>query len=248
MKSLTAYLNFEGNAEEAMNFYKSAFGGEITNVMKYKDMPQSEKPPDEDKERIAHMALKKDKWILLCSDIPSSLEMRLGDNVSTISVPDLILDSIPAVNLSFLFIWGALLVGIVYVIYPLFFEPRKFHYAMGMLSLFILIRSSFIILTHLKSPIGMVSYSVPSYLGFLSYTNDLFFSGHAGLPFLGFLVFGSPKIRYFMLISSIILAITVLLMHVHYSIDVASAYFITYGIYVIGKPLFNNDEKSATRE
>ena len=37
-----------------------------------------------------------------------------------------------------------------------------------------------------------------------------------------------------MLASSIILGITVLLMHVHYSIDVFSAYFIVYGIYVLG--------------
>jgi hypothetical protein len=38
-----------------------------------------------------------------------------------------------------------------------------------------------------------------------------------------------------MLVSSIILAITVLLMHVHYSIDVLSAYFITYGVYKLSE-------------
>jgi hypothetical protein len=37
---------------------------------------------------------------------------------------------------------------------------------------------------------------------------------------------------------SIILASTVLLMHVHYSIDVAAAYFITYGVYVLGNKMF----------
>jgi hypothetical protein len=43
-----------------------------------------------------------------------------------------------------------------------------------------------------------------------------------------------------MLGASIVLAITVLLMHVHYSIDVASAYFITYGVYKVGDQLFGD--------
>ncbi len=107
-----------------------------------------------------------------------------------------------------------------------------------MLSLFVLVRSAFIILTHLKAPADAITVVSPSFFQFLTYTNDLFFSGHAGLPFLGFLVYKDSKIKCFMIFSSIILALTVLLMHVHYSIDVASAYFITYGIYVIGTPLF----------
>jgi len=83
-----------------------------------------------------------------------------------------------------------------------------------------------------------VQISAPSFFYFLTYANDLFFSGHVGLPFLGFLIFKDKKIRYFMLSASIILAVTVLLMHVHYSIDVAAAYFITYSIYALGKRLF----------
>ena len=127
--------------------------------------------------------------------------------------------------------------------YPLLWKPKKFHYALGMMSLFLLVRSAFIVLTHLKAPIGAIPVTSQGFLSFLTYSNDLFFSGHAGLPFLGFLVYNDSKIKYFMLFSSIILAITVLFMHVHYSIDVASAYFITYGVYIIGTPLFSDDEK-----
>lgn len=166
------------------------------------------------------------------------------DSLNTISVPDLILDSIPAVDLSFLFVWGIIIVVAVYILYPLFYKPKKFHYALGMLSLFILVRSTFIILTHLKAPSAAINITAPSFFSSISYANDLFFSGHTGLPFLGFLVYNDDKkMRYFMLFSSIILAITVLLMHVHYSIDVASAYFITYGVYVLGTPLFGNSMK-----
>ena len=43
MAKINPYLNFDGNAEEAFNFYKSVIGGEFSNVQKFKDMPGSEK-------------------------------------------------------------------------------------------------------------------------------------------------------------------------------------------------------------
>ena len=160
------------------------------------------------------------------------------DETRSISVPDLILDHIPVVNLTFLFVYGISLVVLVFILYPLIFKPKKFYYYMGMLSLFLSVRSAFLVLTHLKAPIGAISIPATGIFSILTYSNDLFFSGHAGLPFLGFLIFENKKLKYFMLISSIVLAATSLLMHVHYSIDVASSYFITYGIYVIGKKIF----------
>jgi hypothetical protein len=44
--------------------------------------------------------------------------------------------------------------------------------------------------------------------------------------------------RAFFLVMSLVLATTALLMHVHYSIDVFSAFFITYGTYHLGEWLF----------
>lgn len=162
------------------------------------------------------------------------------DETGAVSVPDLILDHIPTINLSFIFVYGIILVIVVFLAYPLIHKPKKLSYSIGMLSLFLSVRSIFLVLTHLKAPIGAISVSAPSFLHFLTYANDLFFSGHTGIPFLGFLIFENKKIKYFMLISSIILAITCLLMHVHYSIDIASAYFITYGIYKIGDKMFRD--------
>ena len=166
------------------------------------------------------------------------------DETNAIAVPDLLLDAIPTINLTFLYIWGAVIVFAVYLLYPILFEPKKFHFALGMLSLFLLVRSAFIILTHLKSPVGAITVIAPGFLQLLATTNDLFFSGHTGLPFLGFLVFSNKVMKGFMLTASIIMVATVLLMHVHYSIDVASAYFITYGIYTMGVPLFGDSTQS----
>jgi PhnB protein len=37
MKAASPYLNFAGNTEEAFEFYKSVFGGEFTNVTRFRD-------------------------------------------------------------------------------------------------------------------------------------------------------------------------------------------------------------------
>ena len=164
----------------------------------------------------------------------------VSDQKNTAVSPDLILDNFGPYNLSFIFTWLFLIIVAIGIIYPLFIKPKKLPYAINMISLFILIRSGFILFTHLRPPSDAVKIVFPWFLQFLNFSNDLFFSGHAGIPFLGFLVFRKSNkiLAYFMLICSIILGVTVLLMHVHYSIDVLSAYFITYGIYVIGNKIF----------
>ena len=51
------YLAFEGNAEEAINFYSDAIGGEASNIMLYKDLPPSAgmpPTPDDYVDKILH--------------------------------------------------------------------------------------------------------------------------------------------------------------------------------------------------
>lgn len=57
MPKLDPYLNFDGNTEEAFDFYKSVFGGEFDAVMRWKDNPQCEEWSDSDKEKIMHISL-----------------------------------------------------------------------------------------------------------------------------------------------------------------------------------------------
>ena len=159
------------------------------------------------------------------------------------SPPDLILDHLPVIDLSFLYVWIFLVVLFLFICYPLVYQPTRVHTMIGMLSLFTLIKSGFVILTHLRLPVDAISpltYS-PWFYDFFSFNNYLFFSGHVGLPFLGYLIYHEHKnLRRFFLISSLVLAVTALLMHRHYSIDVLSAYFITYGVYRIGKYVFED--------
>lgn len=44
MTTISPWINFNGNAEEAFNFYKSVFGGEFTNVTRFKDVASPESP------------------------------------------------------------------------------------------------------------------------------------------------------------------------------------------------------------
>ncbi|MDP3684042.1 MAG: VOC family protein [Ignavibacteria bacterium] len=77
------YLNFNGNTEEAFNFYRSVFGGEFTMLMRFKDVPEQNIPEDT-KNQIMHVALPLGKNnILMGTDAPESMGFKItsGNNV-----------------------------------------------------------------------------------------------------------------------------------------------------------------------
>ena len=77
-----------------------------------------------------------------------------------------------------------------------------------------------------------------------AFGGDLFFSGHTGLPFLMALIFWDNKyLRWIFILTSVMFATVVLLAHLHYSIDVLSAFFITYTIFHIALFLFKKDRR-----
>ena len=71
MTTVNVYLTFNGNCEEAFNFYKSVFGGEFPYIGRYKDMPPQEgqKMDNKDAEKIMHVSLAISKeTVLMGSD------------------------------------------------------------------------------------------------------------------------------------------------------------------------------------
>ncbi len=83
MKKLDPYLNFNGNTEEVFRFYKSVFGGEFTTLIRFGDMPGSEKMPEADKAKIFNVTLPiGDYNVLMGTDILESMNQGLhaGDN------------------------------------------------------------------------------------------------------------------------------------------------------------------------
>lgn len=59
MASVNPYLTFNGNCEEAFNFYKSVFGGEFPYLGRYKEMPpmDGKTVPASEGEKIMHVSL-----------------------------------------------------------------------------------------------------------------------------------------------------------------------------------------------
>ena len=89
MAAVNTYLNFNGNTEEAFNFYKSVFGGELAMVQKMKDTPEPDKIPDSDKEKIMHIALPIGGNMLMGTDVLESMpQVTFGTNSSICITPD----------------------------------------------------------------------------------------------------------------------------------------------------------------
>jgi PhnB protein len=77
MKSISVYLNFDGNCRQAMEFYKKCLGGELYT------MPFSQAPldsPKEAKDRLIHAALHAGSATLMASDTMPGMPFKQGNN------------------------------------------------------------------------------------------------------------------------------------------------------------------------
>jgi PhnB protein len=71
MAKINPYLNFNGNTEEAFNFYKSVFGGEFTSISRFKDLANDDFPVSEkEANKIIHISLPIGNNVLMANDVP----------------------------------------------------------------------------------------------------------------------------------------------------------------------------------
>lgn len=147
------------------------------------------------------------------------------------SVTDVVLSNIRFYDVDGIFIYGTAAL-FLFILFLCVRRPERFPFMFKSVALFIMIRAIFISLTHL-GPFPTHAIIDPlSIINKFSFGADLFFSGHTGLPFLIALIFwNKPFLRAIFISISVFFGIVVLLGHLHYSIDVLSAFFITYTIY-----------------
>lgn len=92
MTRVNVYLNFAGNTEEAFNFYKSVFGGEFTQVVRFRDMPmEGVTLPAADQDKIMHIGLPiGPQSVLMATDALESMGQTLvqGNNAYLSVHPD----------------------------------------------------------------------------------------------------------------------------------------------------------------
>lgn len=157
------------------------------------------------------------------------------------AVNDIFLDNLPTLNVNFIFIDGFILF-ILLIIVLVMHQPKRIPFVAKTMALFIFTRAMFMIMTHIgpfpiQSPL-----ETGDIIGKFIFKGDLFFSGHTGLSFLMALIFW-PHRRLGMIFfaTSVIFAASALLGHLHYSIDVFAAYFITYSIFKLAQKLFAGD-------
>ncbi len=158
-------------------------------------------------------------------------------------VTDIILSNTRAYDLDGIFIYGSYLFWLFFI-YLCLIKPQKMPYTLKTVALFIIIRSLFISMTHIGPFPNQLVIDPASLISDFTFGGDLFFSGHTGLPFLMALIYWKDvRLRVIFIVASLIFAVTVLLAHLHYTIDVFSAFFITYTIYHMAEKLFKGDRE-----
>jgi len=80
MEAIIPYLNFNGNAVEALAFYANAFGGAVTQQSTFADanMAQDESMKD----KILHAVFEAGALKFMVSDCPPGVSVSSGDQVS----------------------------------------------------------------------------------------------------------------------------------------------------------------------
>ncbi len=169
-----------------------------------------------------------------------------SNRVSSNSVPDLLLGILPIVNLNGIIVEGAL-AAIAGSLVLLMFKPRYLIFTLKAAAIFIATRAVFVSVTHLGIYPGQINPTTGFFDG--SYTGlgreaGFFFSGHTGLTFLMALIFWDDRFwRFFYLALAAIFGVSVLFAHVHYTIDVLAAPYMSYAIFKMSQYCFKEDYK-----
>jgi hypothetical protein len=166
------------------------------------------------------------------------------NRVSSNSVSDFFLNILPVVNLNWFIIEGAF-VAILFSIILILAKPQYLLFTLKAVGIFIATRAVFIAATHIGIYPGQVNPDVGFfdniYTG-LGLEAGFFFSGHTGLPLLMSVIFWDEKFwRYAYMILGVLFGVAVLFAHVHYSIDVLAAPYMTYGTFKIAQYFFPED-------
>ena len=86
MAKINPYITFDGNCEEAFNFYKSVFGGEFVFFGRFSEMPENLGIGEDEKNKIMHVSLPigNGETILMGSDKGENMGLphNVGNNFS----------------------------------------------------------------------------------------------------------------------------------------------------------------------
>jgi hypothetical protein len=157
-----------------------------------------------------------------------------------ISIYDPVLSLVQPVDVSMLvmlLIWTSSAL----MIWRAVINPVAFIKLAAAYNVLILLRIVTILAVPLQTPPGLIELVDPFsnlFYGHHFITRDLFFSGHSASLFIFYFCADKKFVRYWCLISSVLVACFVLLQHVHYTIDAVFAFPGGYLCYRAGLPVY----------
>src|SRR6201992_3864939 len=88
MATINPYINFNGNAEEAFTFYKSVFGGDFEEIVRFKDISSAELQISAiDADKVMRIVLPIGRNVLIANDVPESMgRVNENENRSKIAI------------------------------------------------------------------------------------------------------------------------------------------------------------------
>ncbi|TAG11913.1 MAG: phosphatase PAP2 family protein [Sphingobacteriia bacterium] len=173
--------------------------------------------------------------ILLIPALPvffDYIEQRKG-----VVLNDLLLNLLPAWNVSiptFIIIW----ILVVFTLYRCVQNPAIFLLLLWSYLFLTMGRIVSLLLVPLDPPQQIIELKDPLsnlFYGSKFITKDLFFSGHTATLFTMYLCLQKKADRLFLLVGSIVIALLVLIQHVHYTMDVIAAFIFSYIFFKLGK-------------
>ena len=148
---------------------------------------------------------------------------------------DPILNLFSPIDLTWL-IFALIYLSLLITIVELVKKPERLILALQCYGLMVIFRSIAMYLLPLEAPLTLLPLNDP-FVQLFGEGNilkkDLFFSGHTATLFLLFLLMDKRSLKIIFLIFTLLVGISVILQHVHYSIDVFAAPFFAYTSYRI---------------
>ncbi len=88
MATINPHINFNGNAEEAFNFYKSVFGGEFAKITRFKDIASPEfSVSEKEADKVMRIELPVGANMLIANDVPEIMgRVNENENRSKIAI------------------------------------------------------------------------------------------------------------------------------------------------------------------
>jgi len=168
----------------------------------------------------------------LLSQIYLHSNMSKGAMFPTLS--DLILDRLPVIDVSLIYDLTCIVIFLFVIIYIIHRrEYGRIPYILLLTGIFYIFRGFFVVLTPLGNPADFNG-SDPLFNGFMKYELGVYPSGHVGNSFLLLLLVNDKVYRYILSFCLLVVVVTLLLAHCHYSIDILSGFFFAYAIKAFG--------------